>query len=164
MSAMPIESSQLALTSSSSGYVSAGEDLAAWADKAQFGRTLHPADWLNGVKDQIQKLDRLQPNWDSYGAAPISAKSIRQALRLAEQISRYDSIEAPNISATPDGIVAFGWDVGDWSLDAEIEPDGQIVYACLDEREGECDHEGIFPDWLQFAEFLSYTFLSLRKK
>lgn len=164
MIAMPTELTQLAWTSPSSDDVSAGKDLVAWADKAQFGRTLHPADWLNGVKDQIQKLDRLQPNWDSYGAAPISAKSIRQALRVAGEVSRYDSIEAPDISATPDGFVAFGWDIGDWSLDADIEPDGQIVYAFLNRCEEDRDHEGVFSRWPQLAEVLSQAYESCRKK
>ena len=97
-------------------------------------------------------------NWDSYGAEPVSAKSIRDALRIVEQISRYHGIAAPDVSATPDGMVAFGWDVGDWSLDAEIEPDGQILYAYLTRCEKDCDHEGVFSGWRQFAEFLSQAF------
>lgn len=138
---------------------SADEDSMPWKNQ-----TLHDADWLDRIREQIQNLDRHQQNWDSYGAAPVCPKSIHDALGVAERIAKYPSIQAPSISATPDGIVALGWDVGDWSLDAEIGPNRQILYACLDERDGEHDHEGFFNDWWHFAEFLSDTFLSFRKK
>lgn len=153
MTAVKTSSSLLRWSESDPSPTFAGKDEMPWANQ-----TLYHAEWLNRILEQIQNLDRLQLNWDSYGAVPVSAKSIREARRVAERISRYDSIEVPDISATPDGIVAFGWDVGDWSLDAEIELDGQILYAYLNRGDKDCDHEGVFSGWRQFAEFMSLAF------
>lgn len=159
MTVLAADISQLAWTPPSPDDFLAERHSMAWARQ-----TLHHADWLKPILEQIQHLDRHQLNWDSYGALPISPLSICKALAVAELLSKYPGIEAPNISATPDGIVAFGWDIGEWSLDAEIGLGRQILYACLDEREGKPDHEGFFQDGWHFAKFLSDTFLSFWKK
>lgn len=155
MSAMKTEPLLLGWTDSDPSPTSAGVSPIVWVGQAE---------WLNRIVQQIQNLDRLQPNWDSYGAAPISAKSILEALRVAEGISWYDDIEAPDISATPDGFVAFGWGLGDWSLDADIEPDGQIVYAFLDRFDEDLGHDGVLSHWSQLADILCQAFESRRLK
>lgn len=155
MSAMKTEPLLLGWTDSDPSPTSAGVSPIVWVGQAE---------WLNRIVQQIQNLDRLQPNWDSYGAAPISAKSILEALRVAERISWYDDIEAPDISATPDGFVAFGWGLGDWSLDADIEPDGQIVYAFLDRFDEDLGHDGVLSHWSQLADILCQAFESQRLK
>lgn len=159
MTAVETSSSLLSWSELDPSPTSAGEDEMPWASQ-----TLRNAKWLNRIVQQIQNLDRLQPNWDSYGAAPISAKSILEALRVAERISWYDDIEAPDISATPDGFVAFGWGLGDWSLDADIEPDGQIVYAFLDRFDEDLGHDGVLSHWSQLADILCQAFESQRLK
>lgn len=153
------ETSQLAWTPENPDGLSGDVDSTAWARQ-----TLHHADWLNRILEQIQNLDRHQLNWDSYGALPTSPMSIRIALVVAEGLSKYDSIEAPDISATPDGFVAFGWGLGDWSLDADIEPDGQIVYAFSDRLDENLDHDGVFFNWSQLADIVCQAFESQRMK
>ena len=92
-------------------------------------------DWLSDVLSQIEGLRNLPPNWDSYGAVPVDPRSISAAREVIARLARYVNVGKPAVGATPDGDVGFSWDVGDWSIDADIAPSGRISYVYLDERD-----------------------------
>lgn len=122
------------------------------------GPSIQKAAWLADVKTEIRQLRDMQPNWDSYGADSISAESIHEALLVADRLAGQENTKMPDVSATPEGTVALGWDVGDWSLDTTIGPDGKIRYAYLDRTNRLRSHEGVFATWRDLAACLSDAF------
>ena len=51
--------------------------------------------------------DYSKEDWDSYGAFPVSKKSIANSADFI--MSMPDNIPAPEISVEPDGLVCFDW-------------------------------------------------------
>lgn len=101
-----------------------------------------PADWLAEALDAIERLLTLGKNWDSYGANAVDQESVRRASELAQRLAWVENVEAPSITATPDGDVGFCWDTGEWSLDASVDPTGLISYVLLDEGDPSQEQEG----------------------
>ena len=91
-----------------------------------------PAHWLLPATQSLINLLTLPENWDSYGAVQVGRKSIAAARLILEDLSWFDTIAAPRISADPDGNVAFAWSLPRCSLDVEVLPDGAIEYVYLD--------------------------------
>lgn len=100
-------------------------------------RQQHSPEWLDEQIDQLHRLLKLQRNWDSYGAEPIDPRSVRLAKQLLRWLAQFVAIEAPTVTASPDGNAALCWDNGHRSLDVEILPDGSIEYAYLNDEDQE---------------------------
>jgi hypothetical protein len=92
----------------------------------------------HALVDRIRALAELEPNWDSYGAAPPTAVAIDMAVRMVQWYIRPPA--AGHLSAVPTvtgGVEIVGIDVdGDeWSI--EFDSGGWIVVPDLfanDER------------------------------
>ncbi len=93
--------------------------------------------WLTERVDQLWGLLELQRNWDSYGAKPIDRRSVEFVILLLRSLALVEGVEAPTVTASPDGNAALCWDNGDRSLDVEILPDGNIEYSYLNDKNQE---------------------------
>jgi hypothetical protein len=68
------------------------------------------------------------PNWDGYGARPVSALVHEQARAFVAAIPR--DVPEPDVVPEPDGEIAFEWDFGPWRvLSISVGPDGLLSYA-----------------------------------
>lgn len=88
-------------------------------------------------------MRELQANWDSYGAASVDLRSIRLAKSLVTELAKIETVEAPTVTATSTGNVAFCWDDGERSLDVEVRSDGLLEFAYLNESQPTWDKEGV---------------------
>jgi len=85
-----------------------------------------PQDLLN--EDLLQVfLDCQEANWDGYDAVPVSKASLEAAESFTRKI---DNLPIPDVSAHPDGEIAFDW----YGQDAEVfsmsfGAAGEVFYA-----------------------------------
>ena len=71
-----------------------------------------------------------QPGWDGYDASPVSGGTIAQALAFLDLLP--STLTMPEISAHPDGEMAFEWYIGPrWLLTVSISETGRLSYAGL---------------------------------
>ncbi len=111
--------------------------------------------WVPERADQLRRLLELQENWDSYGAKPIDPRSVEFAVRLVTSLASVEGIEAPTVTASPDGNAAFCWDDGQRSMDIEVLPDGLFEYALLSQLDSSKAEEGSTQSAAQLAVLLT---------
>lgn len=71
-----------------------------------------------------------QPNWDGYGAEPVSADAYRHAYLFLEALTLGNPL--PTVGAEPDGHVTLEWHRGARrTLSVSVSPDGDLHYAAL---------------------------------
>lgn len=89
-------------------------------------------------------LSLREPNWDSYGALPISETAVDRAARVIQALLE-DNLPAPYIFPLTDGGVRLEWmdEAHEFSLDIYGSGD-PLVYLCI-EAEGE-EWEGDLAD------------------
>jgi len=69
-------------------------------------------------------------NWDGYGAEPVSSATLAQALTFLDLLPT--TLPTPDISAHPDGELAFEWSLGPRRLlTVSINESGRLSYAAL---------------------------------
>jgi hypothetical protein len=70
------------------------------------------------------------PDWDGYGAMPVTADAFRVAYELLNVLPL--GMPAPSIGAEPDGHITFEWHhSAHRTLSISIAPDGDLHYAAL---------------------------------
>lgn len=70
------------------------------------------------------------PNWDGYGAAPISAQTVRQASLFLGSLPL--GTPPPSVGVEPDGHLTLEWYRSPHrTLSVSINPDGDLHYAAL---------------------------------
>jgi hypothetical protein len=52
-----------------------------------------------------------QPDWDGYGASPVTSGALAEALKLIELLPR-SSVPMPEVSAHPNGEIGLEWRTG----------------------------------------------------
>jgi hypothetical protein len=73
------------------------------------------------------------PNWDGYGAKPVSMDTFAKALAFLDVLP--STFPRPEISALPDGEIAFEWRFGPRRLlTLAINESGRLTYAALTGR------------------------------
>jgi hypothetical protein len=96
-----------------------------------------------GVTASLNQLAQLVPDWDSYGAYPISAKAIARARRLVTSL--YDKL-APilgnrslpsDITPVADGSVHLRWEAENRELVIKIARDGTLGFFLVDRSGGQ---------------------------
>lgn len=119
-----------------------GEELRVATD------TPEPA-WLRESLQQLQRLLRLEPDWDSYGAKPIRLSTVSFALKTLDQIAP-DSLPAPAIVPTPLGGVQLEWHERGVDIEIEVGSAYQATFYFADLDSGDewevdpsVQHEGV---------------------
>ncbi len=71
-----------------------------------------------------------RPNWDGYGAEPISFGTYEQTVRFIRALPW--GFPAPEISAEPDGEITLEWYTGPKRvLSVSVGPNNELTYAAL---------------------------------
>jgi len=71
-----------------------------------------------------------RPNWDGYGAYPVSDATLAQALAFLDVLP--STLPIPEISPHPDGELAFEWSFGQRRLlTVSVNESGRLSYAAL---------------------------------
>lgn len=75
-----------------------------------------------------------QPNWDGYGAVPVSERTFRIARAFLEALPLGEP--APSVGAEPDGHITLEWYSSPrQTLSVSVSPEGQLHYAALIDAE-----------------------------
>lgn len=115
-----------------------GSEYDRWEPVAYYAPNFRPV-----VNQELDRLGKLEPNWDAEGALPIDPAVIDAARTL---ISRLPD----NLASTPavvpmrKGNLQFEWNDGRRSLELEIEDPGTIHYLKWDSGEG-IEEEDLLP-------------------
>ncbi len=79
------------------------------------------------LKQEVEELKDLENNWDSYGACPITERSIEKANYIIDLIPRESLSANPCVVPINDGSINLEWTYKNKEL--ELETDGkQIIY------------------------------------
>jgi hypothetical protein len=92
----------------------------------------------SGAKGALEELfsvseDCCAPNWDGYGAEPMSHESFVQAYRFLEALPL--EMQPSSVVAEPDGHIALEWYKSPQRiLSVSITPNGDLHYAAINGR------------------------------
>lgn len=67
-----------------------------------------PAQWIDLVRERLEWIASLAPNWDGYGAARVGKETIERAFRFLQVVMPVTA-PAPDIGPTKDGYLVFEW-------------------------------------------------------
>lgn len=84
--------------------------------------------WLDPSLRKLEQITRLGPNWDSYGARPVSSESLERALEFMNEFMIDFGSLTPDIAPTVRGGVQFGFRRGDETLEVTLLADLGTVY------------------------------------
>ena len=79
--------------------------------------------WVAPTVKALNRLLRLEDNWDSYGAHPVRLDCVKGALELLVSIMR-DETPAPTLVPTNRGAIQIEWHTR--GVDLEIEVESQL--------------------------------------
>ena len=83
---------------------------------------------LRALREAFEEASR--PNWDAYDAHPVSSATLAQALTFLDVLP--SMLLRPDISAHPDGELAFEWFFGPRRLlTVSVNESGRLSYAAL---------------------------------
>lgn len=83
---------------------------------------------LESLREAAEEASR--PNWDGYGAQPVSGATLAQALAFLDLLP--STLPRPEISPHPDGELAFEWSFGPRRvLTISVSESGRLSYAAL---------------------------------
>jgi hypothetical protein len=114
-----------------------GHATAAWFDrvlKEAFSHyeqpiTLDPKERAYRTLEETYDTHR-RPDWDGYGALPISKEAYVEAQRFLDLLPQ--DVTLPAISADPRGAISYEWYGGqEWILTLAMKGTGVVVYAGL---------------------------------
>jgi len=81
-----------------------------------------------------------KPNWDGYGAQPVSEETYHLALQFLQSLP--SGMAAPSVGSEPDGHLTVEWyRTPQTTLSVSISPDGELYYAALLGTERVCGTE-----------------------
>jgi len=84
-----------------------------------------PPDWLPQTESALQELLELPANWDSYGARPIRAEVVAEAVDLLHKIVQPGTPQ-PAVVPTARGGLQLEWHIGGIDLEIEFEQPGRF--------------------------------------
>lgn len=88
--------------------------------------------WIHSVREALEKLMNLGPNWDSYGGETIAYENVQCALHLLSDIMNDDS-PPPDIVPTSSGGLQIEWHTT--RVDFEIEVSTPSAVSAFFENE-----------------------------
>lgn len=87
---------------------------------------------LRPVLQVLDELERLDPNWDSYGAEPVSRVAVARARALVQTVAEQlggasgEVARPAGVSPLVDGGVQVEWSGPQGRIEVEIAPDGTL--------------------------------------
>lgn len=102
--------------------------------------------WLIHVLKSFGYLLNLPPNWDSYGALPISRRCVEYAIRILIQVMG-NRTPAPSVVPTVSGGVQAEWHINGIDLEIEVSSPTNGQFYFFDHRT-ENEREGSIPEGL----------------
>ncbi len=97
----------------------------------------------------------LPPNWDSYGARPITPGAVERARHLLSLL--FDTFNKAGLPDTvvpiADGGIQFEWSLAGSTLEVEIQSDGALNTLLLDEGQEAQEHDRV--NWHDIRESLA---------
>jgi hypothetical protein len=91
--------------------------------------------WVAKAEARLKQLVRLTPNWDSYGARPVSERFAGITLGLLDGLMR-DTTPLPSIVPTNTGRVQLEWHTKGIDLEVEIISPILVHVSFEDQRTG----------------------------
>ena len=82
------------------------------------------AAWWQGVRRQLERLQKLEENWDSYGAQPVSGVALNVSVDLLKHFG--PRFEPPRIAPLPNGGLQLEWESPDYEVSVEISPTRRV--------------------------------------
>lgn len=114
-------------TSDTAGFIAkqAQEGRQKWLNSYIFGQVMESV----GELCQLFQDCRL-PDWDGYGATPVSEDTFQLAYQLLKALP--PGTPAPSLGAEPDGHITLEWHRSPrWTLSVSVSPMGELHYAAL---------------------------------
>ncbi len=106
------------------------------------------------ASSKLDELARLEADWDSYGARPMSAIAINQANRMLLDVARrYLELGYPRIARVKpwfiaplaDGGIQIEWRSDGGAMEVEIGGDGHFAYL-IERKDGQYQDSGVLKD------------------
>ena len=90
----------------------------------------------SSVKRRIRRFSKLEPNWNSYGAVPVTPDAIDDAITLIERSGNAIAWDGVSVDAAPgpDGGVLVEWDGGDRRLQVWRMGNGTYAGVAIQEH------------------------------
>jgi hypothetical protein len=88
--------------------------------------------------ERLQELSKLEPNWDSYDAEPLSPTAVATASTLIAAVDEtrraVTGKHAPPwmVAPVPDGGLQVEWKSGPRKIEVLIDPEGDLSYLIID--------------------------------
>ncbi len=98
------------------------------------------------LKNAIAGFSKLQSNWDSYNADPISKQAITEAENVLVFLNgkKYLAKSIINVFPMRDGGIQFEFDNESNSSELEISPDGKLTFISFDNEGNFLKQEQLF--------------------
>lgn len=96
----------------------------------------HP-DVMRDALERLHTFARLDPNWDSYGADPISTAAIHQAQSLLSSVAGWASSASSDdlppfaVAQVAHGGVLLEWRRQGEAIEVELDADGKMSYLIV---------------------------------
>lgn len=90
--------------------------------------------WSKAVREKLNELTQLPPDWDSYGSPPVKSENAATALGLLANLSRFNMTK-PHVVPINGGGVQLEWVCGNKELEIEVRANGTIEFLIVDEEE-----------------------------
>ena len=87
-----------------------------------------------GLRERFERLDALSmldPDWDSYGALPPTARAMGLASRLIVESVARATLQPAGIMPLPDGGLQVIWEQGVSELQIDVGPEGTLGYLLI---------------------------------
>lgn len=94
--------------------------------------------WARRVLTRLAQLERLAPNWDSYGGRPLSRRHRDAALDFLGRVMA-DDVEVPDVVPLADGGLQLEWRRG--SLEVDFISDEEVGVPILRITDNEEERE-----------------------
>jgi hypothetical protein len=110
--------------------------------------------WFDATLQGFADLMTLPPNWDTYGAGPISRLVLRRGLELLDWLMGADT-PAPAVVPLSSGGFQLEWHSDGRDLELVISPDEGVRYYHCDAQAGIEEEEPLIAHEARIQELLS---------
>ena len=98
--------------------------------------------WATEAVERLNRAAALPQNWDSYGARPVTQRTLEHALLVLTKIME-PGFRVPRILATSHGGIQFTWVAGDKELEITVDAPLRGQFYFVDDSTGEEEEDNI---------------------